>query len=73
MEKPEEGILSNVLKGTPLAGLGVTPKLSEQEIVIELSEQQFRDMVMANADARTKQSVQVKIAEGKIIIKIRLF
>lgn len=71
--QPEEGLISNVLKGTPLAGMGLMPKLSEREIIIELTEQQFKDMVLANADARAKQSVDIKISEGKIILKIRLF
>lgn len=72
-EKEAEGLISNVLKGTPLAGMGLMPKLSDREIIIELTEQQFRDMVMANADARAKQSVEIKVTEGKIILKIRLF
>lgn len=73
MEKPEEGLITSFLKGTPLAGLGLMPKLSEREIIVELTEQQFKDMVLANADARAKQSVDIKISEGKITLKIRLF
>ncbi len=67
-----EGIVKNAFKGTPLAGTNIVPKLDMQDLVIEITEQQFRDMVLANTDERAKRSIDIKIVEGKIIIRVRL-
>ncbi len=72
MGEAVEGIIKGAFKGTPLAGLNVIPKLDQQDLIIELTEQQFRDMVLANTDERAKKSIDIKISEGKIIIKVRL-
>jgi hypothetical protein len=72
-----EGLLSGMLKGTPLSGLGIAPKMFDRDLVIELTEQQFKEMVfsgMKEADkARAMQAIDIKIGEGKITIKVRLF
>jgi hypothetical protein len=73
----EVGLLSGFFKNTPLAGLGVLPKLEQKELTIELSEQQFKDLVFSGMKpedkARAMQCIDVKIEQGKIIIKVRLF
>lgn len=72
-----EGLLRDVLKSTPLAGLGVTPQFSQNEIVVELTEAQLKDMLLSGADsnikARAQGSMTVKLTEGKLILKIRLW
>ncbi len=72
MTEELEGLIKNAFKGTPLAGMNVIPKLDVQDLVIELTEKQFKDMVLANADERAKRSVDIKIGEGKITIRVRL-
>ncbi len=67
-----EGIIKSAFKGTPLAGVNVIPKLDMQDLVIEITEQQFRDMVLANTDEKAKRCIDIKIGEGKITIKVRL-
>jgi hypothetical protein len=77
MGEVPEGIISGFLKGTPLASLGISPKMLERDLIIELNEQQFKDMVfsgMKESDkARAMQSIDIKISEGKITVKMRLF
>jgi hypothetical protein len=77
MSELESGLLSGFFKNTPLAGLGVLPKLEQKELTIELSEQQFKDLVFSGMKpedkARAMQCIDVKIEQGKILIKVRLF
>ncbi len=67
-----EGMIESAFKGTPLAMANILPKLDMRDLVIEITEQQFKDMVFAKADERTKRSVDIKISEGKITIRVRL-
>ena len=66
-----------LLKGTPLSGLGLFPKLLDRDLVIELTEQQFKDMVFSGMKepdrTRAMQAIDIKINEGKITIRVRLF
>jgi hypothetical protein len=77
MSELESGILSGFFKNTPLAGLGVLPKLEQKELTIELSEQQFKELAFSGMKpedkVRAMQCIDVKIEQGKIIIKVRLF
>jgi hypothetical protein len=77
MSEVPEGLLSGMLKGTPLGGLGLTPKMFDRDLVIELTEQQFKDMVFSGMKepdkTRAMNSIDIKIEQGKIIIKVRLF
>ena len=72
-----EGLLSGMLKGTPLSSLGIAPKMFDRDLVIELTEQQFKDMVFSGMKepdkSRAMQAIDIKIGEGKITIKVRLF
>jgi len=77
MSEAESGILSGFFKNTPLAGLGVLPRLEQRELTIELTEQQFKELAFSGMKpedkARAMQSIDVKIEQGKIVIKVRLF
>ena len=77
MSDLESGILSGFFKNTLLAGLGVLPKLEQKELTIELTEQQFKDLVFSGMKpedkARATQCINIKIEQGKIVIKVRLF
>jgi hypothetical protein len=77
MENPVEGLISQMLKGTALNGIGVMPKLEERDLTIEITEQQFKDLIFANLKpedkARVSSAVQIKILDGKVVLKIRLF
>lgn len=72
-EQPIKGLLSGILDGTPLKSLGITPQILQRDLVIELTTQQLRDIILQNADERAKQSVTLELHEGKLVLKIRLF
>lgn len=71
------GLLDEIFKGSPLAGLGVIPQIGQKEIVIELSESQFKELVFSGMKAeereRAMRFIDVAIKEGKIIVRVRLF
>jgi hypothetical protein len=77
MSGDESGILTGFFKNTPLAGLGVLPRLEQKDLTIELTEEQFKELAFSGMKpedkARAMQSIDVKIMEGKIVIKVRLF
>lgn len=68
-----EGILKNLLSGTPLANLNLIPQLTQNEIVIEMTQEQLKTLLLERTDERAKQAVNVECHEGKLVIKIRLF
>jgi hypothetical protein len=69
----ETGLLKGIFETTPLKGLGITPQLLEREIVIELTTEQLKAMLLQNADAKAKECVTIEIHEGKLTLKIRLW
>jgi len=73
MNVAEEGLLRGLLESTPLKGLGITPQLTQRDIVVELTQEQLRDMLLRDADPRAKSSVTLELKEGKLILKIRLW
>ena len=68
-----EGLLSQIFKGTPLAGLGIQPALTQNELKFELTEQQFKELILKGLDERGKKAVDISIEDKKIVVKIRLF
>jgi len=76
MGEEPEGLISSMFKGMPLGSLGVTPRMLDKNLIIELTEQQFKDMVFSGMKepdkSRAMQSIDIKISDGKIIIKVRL-
>lgn len=68
-----EGMLKGLLGGTPLAGLGITPQVMQKDIVLEITEEQFKQIALANIEARAKDAISVEFHEKKMIIKIKLF
>lgn len=68
-----EGILKNLLQGTPLSGFNILPQLTQNEIIIELTQEQLKAILLERTDERAKQAVTVECKEGKLILKIKLF
>jgi len=67
-----EGLLGQLLKGTPLQNIGVSPKIEMHDIVLELTEHQFKEMICQGLDDKVKNLISIKFMEGKIRIVIRL-
>jgi hypothetical protein len=73
-EKPQGlGLLGDLFGKTPFGMAGITPQLSQKEIVVEMTQEQLRVMLLQNADARAKDSVTIELHEGILVLKIRLF
>lgn len=72
-EKPTTGLLSDILTKSALGGLGITPQFAQRDIIVEMSEQQLRQLLLANADARAQSAVTLELHEGKLVLKIRLW
>ena len=73
MEKEIAPLLKGLLGGTPLAGVGITPQMLDKDIVLEISEAQFKDIALQGTDQRAKNSISIELHEKKMIIRIRLF
>jgi len=71
--KMTEGLLKSLLMGTPLAGLNILPQLTQNEIVIEMTQEQLKSLLLEKTDERAKQSVSIECHEGKLVLKIKLF
>jgi hypothetical protein len=68
-----EGLLSGIMKNTPLSGMGIMPTIKDQEVIIEMTTDQLSALLLKDADARAKNSIMVEIHEGKITLRIKLF
>jgi hypothetical protein len=73
----EEGLLSGLFKGSMLGNLGLRPQLLDRDIVVEITEEQFKQMVLSGFTGESREralsSVDIKILDGKIVVKIKLF
>ena len=68
-----EGLLSQIFRNTPLAQLNITPQLVNRDLVITLTEEQFKQLILSGLDERGRRAVDIKLEQGRLIIKIRLF
>jgi hypothetical protein len=69
----EEGILKMMMEGSPLKGIGVMPKVLDNDIVVELTEEQLKSILLEKADERAKRAVSIKLENGKLILRIKLW
>jgi len=72
-----QGLLSTLLKSIPIGGLNLQPTLTQREIVLEITAEQFKQMALSGltpeAKATLEQAVSVEFHEGKATIKVRLW
>lgn len=77
MSEQPKGLLADLLKTTPLAGLNITPNLMQRDIVFEITPEQLKNAILSapgsTLDQRARDSITVEFHEGKMVIKIRLF
>jgi len=67
------GILGELIKRMNAVGLSMTPKVEQNELKLEFSEQEFQNAILKNMDERAKQSIKIELHEGKLVIKVRLW
>lgn len=70
---PNGGVFRDLFRGTPLEKVGLVPKLTTNEIVIEINEEQFKQIALEGVDPKIRQYIDVKILNGKIVMKIKLW
>jgi len=61
------GILSNIIPGN------LPIKLSNNEIVIELTAKDLYDMLTKDLNPQQKQAIVIDIVDNKLVIRVRLF
>jgi len=71
--QPTEGLLKGMFAGLPLGSLGVTPQLTQREIVIEMTEAQFAQLALERTPPEARNAISIKFENGKMVIKIKLW
>jgi len=67
------GMLGDLFKQMNTLGLAVTPQLIQNELVIEISEREFKEATTRNLDPRARDAISIQFKEGKMVIRIKLF
>ena len=67
------GILDDLFKQMMQSGMPFKPQLVQNELVIEISQQEFYEATTRNLDPRYKQAIKIEFHEGKMVIRVRLF
>jgi hypothetical protein len=64
------GIISDMFKG--ILPSTVRPILLDNNIVIKITEEEFKEMALRGVDERFKANLSIKLKEGYIEITVRL-
>ena len=67
------GMLGDLFRQMNTLGLAVTPQLVQNELVIEITESEFKEATTRNLDPRARDAITIQFKEGKMIIRIKLF
>jgi len=68
-----QGILTAFLQELAKLGLHAKPVATQNELVFEVSQQEFENAVLKGVDPRARGAIKVELHEGKIVIRVRLF
>ncbi|RLG84146.1 MAG: hypothetical protein DRO39_07795 [Thermoprotei archaeon] len=67
------GMLGDLFKQMGALGLTARPQLVQNELVIEITQEEFKNATTRNLDPRARDAISIQFEKGKMIIKIRLF
>jgi len=67
------GLLGDLFKQFNLLGIKSKPELLNNELVITITEQEFKEVVFKGLDERAKNNISIELKDGKMIIKVKLF
>ena len=67
------GILGNIFGQLEKLGISAKPQLINNEIVITMTEEEFKNMALTNVDQRAKDNITIEFRDGKMTIRVRLF
>ena len=68
-----EGLLSGFIKQAMQLGLPIKPQLIQDRVVIEISEDEFKEAVTKGLTDSQKKAIKIEFREGKMVITVKLF
>lgn len=68
-----EGILGGLSKYLQPYGITAKPNIENNEIRIEVTAEQMKNAITQGMNETLKNSINVELHEGKLIIKVKLF
>lgn len=69
----EAGILKNLISGMTIPGTSLQPRVEGNEIIIELDEKQLAELMFRDVDPRYKPSLSLRVLDGRVVIRIKLW
>ena len=67
------GMLGDLFNQMGALGLAAKPQLAGNELVIEITQEEFKQATTRNLDARARDAINIEFKEGKMVVRIRLF
>lgn len=67
------GLLAELLRRSAISGISFKPTIANNELIVEITEQEFLDATTKDLDPRVKQYISLKFTEGKMVIRVKLF
>jgi len=67
------GLLDDLFKKMMELGITKPPKLEQTDLVIEISEEEFKNATTKMLSPQQRDSITVKFVNGKMIIRVKLF
>lgn len=69
----EAGLLKSMIAGTTIPGTNLQPRIEGNDIVVEMDEKQLAELMFKDVDPKYRQALSLKIVDGRIVIRIRLW
>jgi len=67
------GLLDDLFKKMMELGITKPPKLEQSDLVIEITEEEFKNATTKMLSPQQRDSITVKFVNGKMIIRVKLF
>jgi len=67
------GLLDDLFKKMMELGITKPPKLEQTDLVIEMTEDEFKEATTRALSPQQRDSIFIKFVNGKMIIRVKLF
>ena len=67
------GLLDDLFKKMMELGITKPPKLEQSDLVIEITEQEFKEATTRALMPQQRDAISIKFVNGKMIIRVKLF